>query len=261
MTHWTVLLRGRPSARLRSAPGVVAIALACAGRAALVPGVGLLRAPSSRRSLTGSRGARRSCSGGAPLQGVLLRHAASGAVVRLRGRAALRVVPRRPRRAGGPGRRLQRGYLAHAMPAGADGVRRRRLQRPSGCGRDGVRRRRRRRLPLRLGADDARHRGARRDRARDGAPAAAPPSSTSPCPTSGRAASSPASSSWPLSRAPSPSPTSSGVARGRRRCADVLFVLFLVGFGVKAGVIPLHVWLPEAHPAAPSSVSALMSGS
>jgi hydrogenase-4 component B len=48
------------------------------------------------------------------------------------------------------------------------------------------------------------------------------------------------------------------VAAGGLR--DVLFVLFLVGFGVKAGVIPLHVWLPEAHPAAPSSVSALMSG-
>ncbi len=41
---------------------------------------------------------------------------------------------------------------------------------------------------------------------------------------------------------------------------DVLFILFFVGFGVKAGVVPLHVWLPEAHPAAPSSVSALMSG-
>jgi hydrogenase-4 component B len=38
-----------------------------------------------------------------------------------------------------------------------------------------------------------------------------------------------------------------------------LFWLFLVGFGVKAGLIPLHVWLPEAHPAAPSSISALMS--
>ncbi|OHE89128.1 MAG: hypothetical protein A3G75_03415, partial [Verrucomicrobia bacterium RIFCSPLOWO2_12_FULL_64_8] len=38
-----------------------------------------------------------------------------------------------------------------------------------------------------------------------------------------------------------------------------LFVLFFAGFGVKAGVIPLHVWLPEAHPAAPSSISALMS--
>ena len=41
---------------------------------------------------------------------------------------------------------------------------------------------------------------------------------------------------------------------------DVVFFLFLVGFGVKAGIIPLHIWLPEAHPAAPSSISALMSG-
>ena len=40
---------------------------------------------------------------------------------------------------------------------------------------------------------------------------------------------------------------------------DLLFVLFFTGFGVKAGIIPLHVWLPEAHPAAPSSISALMS--
>lgn len=39
-----------------------------------------------------------------------------------------------------------------------------------------------------------------------------------------------------------------------------LFLLFLVGFGMKAGLFPLHVWLPEAHPAAPSHVSALMSG-
>ena len=41
---------------------------------------------------------------------------------------------------------------------------------------------------------------------------------------------------------------------------DLLFVLFFVGFGVKAGIIPLHVWLPEAHPAAPTNISALMSG-
>jgi hydrogenase-4 component B len=41
---------------------------------------------------------------------------------------------------------------------------------------------------------------------------------------------------------------------------DVLFVLFLGGFGVKTGMIPLHVWLPEAHPAAPSPISAVMSG-
>ena len=41
---------------------------------------------------------------------------------------------------------------------------------------------------------------------------------------------------------------------------DVLFALFFLGFGVKAGVIPLHVWLPEAHPSAPTNISALMSG-
>ncbi len=38
------------------------------------------------------------------------------------------------------------------------------------------------------------------------------------------------------------------------------FLLALFGFGAKAGLLPLHVWLPEAHPAAPSPVSALMSG-
>jgi formate hydrogenlyase subunit 3/multisubunit Na+/H+ antiporter MnhD subunit len=38
------------------------------------------------------------------------------------------------------------------------------------------------------------------------------------------------------------------------------FFLALFGFGAKAGVLPLHIWLPEAHPAAPSPVSALMSG-
>jgi formate hydrogenlyase subunit 3/multisubunit Na+/H+ antiporter MnhD subunit len=42
--------------------------------------------------------------------------------------------------------------------------------------------------------------------------------------------------------------------------AGVAFLLALVGFGTKAGIVPLHVWLPEAHPAAPSHVSALMSG-
>jgi formate hydrogenlyase subunit 3/multisubunit Na+/H+ antiporter MnhD subunit len=42
--------------------------------------------------------------------------------------------------------------------------------------------------------------------------------------------------------------------------AAVAFCLALIGFGAKAGLVPLHVWLPEAHPAAPSPVSALMSG-
>ncbi|MBI5643084.1 MAG: hydrogenase 4 subunit B [Deltaproteobacteria bacterium] len=42
--------------------------------------------------------------------------------------------------------------------------------------------------------------------------------------------------------------------------ASVAFLLAFFGFAAKAGVIPLHVWLPEAHPVAPSNVSALMSG-
>jgi hydrogenase-4 component B len=41
---------------------------------------------------------------------------------------------------------------------------------------------------------------------------------------------------------------------------SVAFFLALLGFGPKAGIVPLHIWLPEAHPAAPSPVSALMSG-
>ena len=42
--------------------------------------------------------------------------------------------------------------------------------------------------------------------------------------------------------------------------ASAAFLLALFGFGAKAGILPLHIWLPEAHPAAPSPVSALMSG-
>ncbi len=41
---------------------------------------------------------------------------------------------------------------------------------------------------------------------------------------------------------------------------DAVFLCALIGFGTKAGIIPLHVWLPEAHPAAPTHVSAVMSG-
>jgi len=41
---------------------------------------------------------------------------------------------------------------------------------------------------------------------------------------------------------------------------NAVFLLFLFGFGVKAGMVPLHIWLPAAHPVAPSNVSALMSG-
>lgn len=41
---------------------------------------------------------------------------------------------------------------------------------------------------------------------------------------------------------------------------NAIFLLAFLGFGSKAGIVPLHVWLPKAHPAAPSHVSALMSG-
>ncbi len=40
----------------------------------------------------------------------------------------------------------------------------------------------------------------------------------------------------------------------------LVFLLFFIGFGIKAGFIPLHSWLPHAHPTAPSHVSAVMSG-
>ena len=41
---------------------------------------------------------------------------------------------------------------------------------------------------------------------------------------------------------------------------SLVFICALIGFGTKAGVVPLHLWLPLAHPAAPSNVSAVMSG-
>lgn len=41
---------------------------------------------------------------------------------------------------------------------------------------------------------------------------------------------------------------------------DVAFLCAFIGFGTKAGIVPFHIWLPYAHPAAPSNVSALMSG-
>ena len=64
----------------------------------------------------------------------------------------------------------------------------------------------------------------------------------------------------------SPAPT--GFIRSRR-CVSrnpprpigaLVLILALIGAGSKAGIVPLHVWLPLAHPAAPSHVSALMSG-
>jgi len=51
-----------------------------------------------------------------------------------------------------------------------------------------------------------------------------------------------------------------GAALAGPKLRSLIFLLGLAGFGAKAGFLPLHVWLPEAHPAAPSHVSALMSG-
>lgn len=42
--------------------------------------------------------------------------------------------------------------------------------------------------------------------------------------------------------------------------ATIAFSLAFFGFGMKAGLVPLHAWLPEAHPVAPSHISSLMSG-
>lgn len=55
-------------------------------------------------------------------------------------------------------------------------------------------------------------------------------------------------------------PELEGALSGRAALAPAIFVLALAGCGVKAGVMPLHVWLPGAHANAPSHVSAVMSG-
>lgn len=52
----------------------------------------------------------------------------------------------------------------------------------------------------------------------------------------------------------------SAMQEGNHGTSALLFLLGLFGFGTKAGFMPMHVWLPVAHPAAPSPVSALLSG-
>ena len=42
--------------------------------------------------------------------------------------------------------------------------------------------------------------------------------------------------------------------------SNAIFILLFIGFGIKAGFVPFHTWLPKAHPAAPSHVSGIMSG-
>lgn len=51
-----------------------------------------------------------------------------------------------------------------------------------------------------------------------------------------------------------------GIGAASPLMKNAIFISALIGFGVKAGIIPLHVWLPGAHPAAPTHISALMSG-
>ena len=63
-----------------------------------------------------------------------------------------------------------------------------------------------------------------------------------------------------LLAAPSGSLDFSSFLRPTGARAAAVFLIALTGFGLKAGFMPLHVWLPEAHPAAPSHVSAVMSG-
>jgi len=50
------------------------------------------------------------------------------------------------------------------------------------------------------------------------------------------------------------------VLKNNTHLANIAFVLAFIGFGTKAGFVPFHNWLPDAHPAAPSHVSAIMSG-
>ena len=50
------------------------------------------------------------------------------------------------------------------------------------------------------------------------------------------------------------------VLSGNAKFANLIFGLLFIGFGTKAGFVPFHNWLPDAHPAAPSHVSAIMSG-
>jgi hydrogenase-4 component B len=52
----------------------------------------------------------------------------------------------------------------------------------------------------------------------------------------------------------------SGIASIPESAKLTVFILAFIGFGSKAGIFPLHIWLPHAHPAAPSHISAVMSG-
>jgi multicomponent Na+:H+ antiporter subunit D len=48
--------------------------------------------------------------------------------------------------------------------------------------------------------------------------------------------------------------------QGERDIVQMVSVLFLMGFGLKAALVPFHAWLPDAHPSAPAPISAMLSG-
>ena len=50
------------------------------------------------------------------------------------------------------------------------------------------------------------------------------------------------------------------VLSSNKMFSDVIFIILFTGFGIKAGFVPFHNWLPKAHPAAPSHISGIMSG-
>jgi len=71
----------------------------------------------------------------------------------------------------------------------------------------------------------------------------------------------PPAGSQPISSlAPAAAGAAAAAPAGAFLGPSALFLLAVLGFGTKAGFMPLHMWLPEAHPAAPAHVSAVMSG-
>ncbi|GBE56523.1 MAG TPA: monovalent cation/H+ antiporter subunit D family protein [Euryarchaeota archaeon] len=54
--------------------------------------------------------------------------------------------------------------------------------------------------------------------------------------------------------------TTLGLLKNKGIISQVIFYSYIIGFGVKAGMFPVHVWLPDAHPVAPAPASALLSG-
>ncbi|MEP0825147.1 MAG: hypothetical protein HRF40_06650 [Nitrososphaera sp.] len=65
---------------------------------------------------------------------------------------------------------------------------------------------------------------------------------------------------WSASSSSSSDPAAAATAPEVMNIKNAAFILGFIGFGIKAGMVPFHTWLPKAHPLAPSNISALMSG-